>query len=858
MALYTYGGTPSDVLTTPTGDVVPDYLLLVRAAGTGAPITALVEADGTTPIAELRSNPATSGKPGAIRTFKIADVSAIEYEFLDAAGQPVRWYQAAREVPAEALAVAGQALPRSGGTLTGPVTAAHSMTVLQGLHTAGGITADEIAVFGDLVVGGLFAPASISLAGMGVFNPRVLGALGNGIADDAPAIQAALSAAAGAGGGWVIVPPGTYRLATLPLRIYRHTRLTLMPGATFVRAAGATMLLNGDADQAFGGYTGHGDLLIEGGVWDMQATAPGLTASRMCMSLGHAEGIAIRDVVIRDVPGFHAIEVNACKGVRITDSRFLGFTDPGGRDLSEAVQIDLATDVGAFGGFGPYDSTACDDIEIRGCHFGASGTPGTTAWARGIGTHNARIGRWQRDIRIDSCTFEGMIQYAVGGYNWEDVTITGCVMRACGAGVRMRSVDSTNTNHTKTPDGTQTSASQPMRAIAVTGNTISDSTGYDDSIVVEGEATGPVAALAITGNIIDGTADAENGLRLVQAVDYTVGDNAVIGTDGTAISQQDCTGGTISGNRCSAPTGSGITANACTRLKIADNAIAAPGAVGVWIVGGTGLAVEGNRITSPSRAVAGAGHGIRASSGATDIRIVGNTVRRNGSGNEMGYALSVTSACSGIERWGNDFDAGTLGIIDDQSPNPELSPMDASGALEELMRPPGRYETTSRLRCGGDVAPASGVLYLVPLWLPRGAVISNIAFVSGATAGAGLTNHWFTLHDRARVALARTADATTAAWAANTAKSLALAQTTAGAASSYTTTYSGLHYLGVMVAGTTPPSLLGEGRCVAQGTVSPGMGGTNTAQTAPPTVTAGAFTAAAFAAAPILAYAYTT
>jgi hypothetical protein len=110
------------------------------------------------------------------------------------------------------------------------------------------------------------------------------------------------------------------------------------------------------------------------------------------------------------------------------------------------------------------------------------------------------------------------------------------------------------------------------------------------------------------------------------------------------------------------------------------------------------------------------------------------------------------------------------------------------------------------------------------------------------------------------VALARTADQTTTAWAANTIMTKAIAQTTAGTASSYTTTYAGLHYLGVMIKASTNPTLISEGSMpdvVAQ--VSPGFGGTDAGLSTPPTVTAGAFTAGAFGTGSgILAYGYVT
>jgi hypothetical protein len=108
--------------------------------------------------------------------------------------------------------------------------------------------------------------------------------------------------------------------------------------------------------------------------------------------------------------------------------------------------------------------------------------------------------------------------------------------------------------------------------------------------------------------------------------------------------------------------------------------------------------------------------------------------------------------------------------------------------------------------------------------------------------------------------LARTADQTTAAWAANTIKTLAIAQATAGSASSYTTTYSGLHYLGVMIKASTNPSLISEGSMPdVVASPSPGLGGTDAGLSTPPTVTAGAFTAGAFGTGSgILAYAYTS
>ncbi|MFF7171081.1 glycerophosphodiester phosphodiesterase [Streptomyces pseudovenezuelae] len=108
MTLYTYGGTADTVLTTATGDVVPDYPVDVRVAGTGQSVTALYESDGSTPISELRSNPTSSEAPGAIRTF-MCEWPQIEYVYNATGGRTVTWYQAGREVPIEALQTATSA-----------------------------------------------------------------------------------------------------------------------------------------------------------------------------------------------------------------------------------------------------------------------------------------------------------------------------------------------------------------------------------------------------------------------------------------------------------------------------------------------------------------------------------------------------------------------------------------------------------------------------------------------------------------------------------------------------------------------------------------------------------------------------
>ena len=93
--------------------------------------------------------------------------------------------------------------------------------------------------------------------------------------------------------------------------------------------------------------------------------------------------------------------------------------------------------------------------------------------------------------------------------------------------------------------------------------------------------------------------------------------------------------------------------------------------------------------------------------------------------------------------------------------------------------------------------------YAIPVY--AGDVITSLTFLAGATGAGVPTNWWFALYNDAAtpVLLAQTADQLTAAWAADTAKTLALttAQTNAGDHTVW--------FACVMMKATTPNSLVG-------------------------------------------------
>ncbi|MCA1571150.1 MAG: hypothetical protein LC798_12705 [Chloroflexi bacterium] len=129
--------------------------------------------------------------------------------------------------------------------------------------------------------------------------------------------------------------------------------------------------------------------------------------------------------------------------------------------------------------------------------------------------------------------------------------------------------------------------------------------------------------------------------------------------------------------------------------------------------------------------------------------------------------------------------------------------------------------------------------------LAAGVPLNTITFVSGGTAGASLTNCWFCLlgenADGTLAILAKTVNDTSATWAASTARALSFA-------AAYLPTKEILRpRLGIVVVGTTTPTLIGAaGSSIVNG-LSPVQGSVaNTGLTDPASLTAvGAQTASA-------------
>lgn len=116
-----------------------------------------------------------------------------------------------------------------------------------------------------------------------------------------------------------------------------------------------------------------------------------------------------------------------------------------------------------------------------------------------------------------------------------------------------------------------------------------------------------------------------------------------------------------------------------------------------------------------------------------------------------------------------------------------------SGAIAQTF-PRAATWANSSILSSGRLSLAGGMV------LPKGVAVTNLTAVSATTALGTGVNQWFCLVDQSGNVLSKTVDDTSAAWAANTAKTLALS-------SPYTPSVDIAVYLGVMVNGTTVPTL---------------------------------------------------
>lgn len=272
-----------------------------------------------------------------------------------------------------------------------------------------------------------------------------MGAVGDGVTDDAEALQEAIdTVTANEEGGTVYLPAGTYLVKTW---IFLKSNLTIQMDEDAV-------ILNGintsDASSIIfmcGPYTGNGDksewegienVTIEGGTIDMNGemnasqtapkNLPSVGGSTGAIALGYTKNVTLREVTFCDSFNGHAIQICNSDTVLIEDCKFIGQSLPSSNSASDSSQKEfIQIEPSSTAGF-PYATNetfeASQNITIRNCYFGASDKCGEPMVA--VGTHSQKYAfKKCNHITIENNTFDNMAYGAVRFAGYEDVVLSG-------------------------------------------------------------------------------------------------------------------------------------------------------------------------------------------------------------------------------------------------------------------------------------------------------------------------------------------------------------------------------------------------------------------------------------------------
>nr|WP_246211722.1 right-handed parallel beta-helix repeat-containing protein [Phytoactinopolyspora alkaliphila] len=485
------------------------------------------------------------------------------------------------------------------------------------------------------------------------------GATGDGSTDDTQALQAALDAGRGR---TVYIPPGVYLVSTM-LSVFSGTTVLATATSVVRRTDGPSILGNGVlGDMTATKFDGESNIVIQGGVWDVNARNVARNAN--AFSFSHGRNIRVYDVRVLDVQGWHAMELNAVETVRVANSRFEGFSDPAGnRQYSEAVHMDYAGGAGHFTLFGAPDFYGCKDIEVIGCYSGPSAD--FPSYPRLVGSHGGPDGHQHTGLRVISNYADQCSEWAIRLYDWLDGVVEGNQIADGGGGIQIG------------PAGVQTGGN-----IVVRGNTLRKLTG-----VQEADGRPPDAAicigrlnnsrthrLTVTGNIVEDV-DME-GIAVYRTDGAVVSANVVEDCAGVGIRVNDAPRAVVTSNSIRRTGREGVVVHAGSNgALVSGNLTEDTGAYGMSITNAVEDVVVRDNILLGSGTADGTVAALRVSNNANRVTLAGNTVRRRDSGAHAEYGISITSTCTGTWYTGNDLrDSGATAAVSDQGSDSSTDP----------------------------------------------------------------------------------------------------------------------------------------------------------------------------------------
>ncbi|WP_342487464.1 right-handed parallel beta-helix repeat-containing protein [Bacillus sp. FSL R7-0675] len=448
------------------------------------------------------------------------------------------------------------------------------------------------------------------------------------------------------------------------MRIYKNTHITLQAGATIKRGFVGSMFVNGDLNESFTGYKGHGNLIIDGqGTIDSM----GHEIKQQCSIFGfaHASGIIMRDLTLKNVCGGHALDCAGNENVLIDNVTFEGFADyVGDRWFSAAVQVDLMRSSGNFGAFGAYDHTPTRNLTMQNCTIRKSAELG--GYPRAIDSHTSTDGVLYSGIRFLNNKVYDCTEWAVSGNKWQDVFVDGNTFENCANGVRIM-LPVVNSVYTQDKNGNPTGRVNKTKRHTITNNKFKQMKNKHAIQVYGRKGYQTIDHVVIEGNQIDGTT--RHGIHVSDVKHFVIHDNNLenVGHHGILVTRS--TRGKVHHNTGRDIQGNGvrIEEGSCDFVSVDDNTLEEIGFSGISVSGDSDyVQVDENTI-------------INAGKRGDDYDFIlfmdgvkNSAVRNNTAIGKTGrYGMYLTSKCSAIQHYGNRLKgAGKVSALNDKSVDP--------------------------------------------------------------------------------------------------------------------------------------------------------------------------------------------
>lgn len=512
--------------------------------------------------------------------------------------------------------------------------------------------------------------------------PEAFGAIGDGVADDTAAVQAAVDAVT-PGGVVTLKGSSTYKIDGV---VYLPTGVTLEgAGATLIKnstATGHTILANRMYAQGYGGGGENitiRNVRIRGDYSLSSANYKDVTSNFM-----HIRGLRVENCVFEQgVRNGHYLDLQGCEDVHVVNCTFRGMNPISGREFLEAIQVDSATQSGAghsYFGTGFFDGLPTRNVVVTGCTFVPVTVGGTEyPMPNPFGAHSgALVGDdgWYQDLWFTDNLCRGWTPDVNGNY-WQgwvqlpgarNVHITGNTFaytgpsRGSGRGSIISSRDLTSvvplsevnssTPTMTAPTPTRSAVNWDISRNIFTGFATNFSDSASSLIYMDGTQNSRI-------NVANNVSDAAKAgfCRIDNDLNVSVTGNTVHGSDSnTVINIRSCSG-IVQSNTVTAATGGGILIFGCTIMVVSGNRTTG-GSIGIKAANLNNGIIADNFVRNYS--IVGIELGQDADTSTSfDTTISGNRVSSSIAG--ILGSIRIGTKSTRAFRWGNRYrDGGSI------------------------------------------------------------------------------------------------------------------------------------------------------------------------------------------------------